>query len=353
MKRQIKTWVQSCDKCQRCKIHRHTKAPLGTFALPDARFAHIHIDFIGPLPPSDGKLYCMTIVDRFTRWPEVIPTSDMTALTTAKSIVQGWISRFGCPVSITTDQGRNFESALLRELTNILGCNRIHTTAYHPIANGMAERFHRCLKTAITTYGNTNWTETLPLVLLGLRTAIKNDIQASSAELVYGTTLRLPADLFTTDNCNTSPDPTYVSQLCESMRKLSPLNPISHGHTNVYVHPSLSSCSHVFLRVDNVRPPLTPPYTGPYAVIERNDKTFVIKINNKSVTVSLDRLKPAFYLSESPSQSYSQRQTSKNSDESKIQSKMLVPKEDKCTKIITTRSGRRVHFPKHLTTVYC
>lgn len=102
------------------------------------------------------------------------------------------------------------------------------------------------------------------------------------------------------------------------MRKLSPLNPIRHGHTNIYVHPS---CSHVFLRVDNVRPPLTPPYTGPYAVIERNDKTFVIKNKNNPVTMSLDGLKPAFYLSESfhsSSQSYSPRQTSENSEAKKI-----------------------------------
>lgn len=124
-------------------------------------------------------------MDRFTGWPEVIPTS----------------ANAGCPVSIITDQGRNFESVFLRELTNILGCNRIHATAHPPTSNGMAERFHCFLKTPITTYDNTNWTETLSLVLVDLLTAIKSDIQARSAELVCGTTLRLPADLCTADNC--------------------------------------------------------------------------------------------------------------------------------------------------------
>ncbi|GBN27180.1 hypothetical protein AVEN_46571-1 [Araneus ventricosus] len=68
---------------------------LGTFSLPDVRFAHINIDFIGPLPPSDGYTYCMTIIDRFTRWPEVIPTSNITAETTCKALIHNWIPRFG------------------------------------------------------------------------------------------------------------------------------------------------------------------------------------------------------------------------------------------------------------------
>ncbi|GFX15614.1 transposon Tf2-6 polyprotein [Trichonephila clavipes] len=61
----IKAWVNSCHPCQRSKIHRHTKAPIGTLALPDARFSQIHIDFIGPFSSSNGKSYCLTVVDCF------------------------------------------------------------------------------------------------------------------------------------------------------------------------------------------------------------------------------------------------------------------------------------------------
>ncbi|GFT79767.1 transposon Tf2-6 polyprotein [Nephila pilipes] len=89
MKSDERDRVCACAKCQHAKVFQHTKAPLGTFAEPDARFSHIHIDFMGPLPISDGKQYCLTIIDRFTTWSEVIPTLDIFAKTTARALVHG------------------------------------------------------------------------------------------------------------------------------------------------------------------------------------------------------------------------------------------------------------------------
>ncbi|GFW17278.1 pro-Pol polyprotein [Trichonephila clavipes] len=83
----------------------------------------------------------------------------------------------------------------MRELTNMMGSNRIHSASYHPQSNGMIERFHRHLKSAIIAHEDAGWTDILPIVLLGLRSAMKNDLKATSSQLVYGTTLRLPSDL--------------------------------------------------------------------------------------------------------------------------------------------------------------
>ncbi|CAH8289015.1 unnamed protein product, partial [Schistosoma rodhaini] len=107
--------------------------------------------------------------------------------------MQNWVTIFGTPITITTDRGAQFESELFNNLAKLLGSNRIRCTAYHPQANGMVERFHRQLKTALISHSNPNqWTEFLPLVMLGIRTSVKTDAQCSAAELVFGTTLRLP-----------------------------------------------------------------------------------------------------------------------------------------------------------------
>ena len=355
MHRDIKLWVQQCLQCQRSKVHRHTSVPIGTFQSPDARFDHVHIDIVGPLPYSNGFRYILTCVDRFTRWPEAWPIVDITAQCIAKTFFDNWICRFGVPSTVTTDRGSQFESHLFRELTRTIGCKRIRTTSYHPAANGMVERMHRQLKAALTSQTNPNqWSETLPLVLFGMRTVVKEDIKASSAEMVFGSTLRIPGEFFN-DSFSNSLDPTsYVTSLKTKMRQLK-ITPASH-HTSkpVYQPRFLNTCTHCFVRDDRVRPPLSAPYKGPYKVVFRRDKHFTLDINGKSEVISIDRLKPAFYepnivsftnmpeiVSFPPPASGSA--TSSDVETAGAQSSNAP----------VTRSGRAVHFPRHFRDFDC
>ena len=77
-------------------------------ATPAKRFDSLHVDLVGPLPASHGFTYLLTIVDRFTGWPEAIPLSDISAATCARAFLYHWVSRHGVPSTLASDRGRQF-----------------------------------------------------------------------------------------------------------------------------------------------------------------------------------------------------------------------------------------------------
>ena len=96
----------------------------------------------------------------------------------------------------------------------MLGCKRIRTTSYHPSANGMVEHFHRLLKAGLKARANTRWIEALPLVLMGIQTAVKSDPGCSMAKLVYRTTIRFTGEFVAPSKSMSDLDPSnFVHRL--------------------------------------------------------------------------------------------------------------------------------------------
>ena len=132
--------------------------------------------------------------------------------------------------------------------------------------------------------------------MLGIRTTLKEDLHCTIAELVYGTTLRLPGEYFddSISNTNTSDIPNYVTKLKSIMQHLKATPPKSTANRKTYVNNDLLTCTHVFVRHDAMRKPLLQPYDGPFTVIKCTDKHFTIQRNNHEEVISIDRLKPAY-----------------------------------------------------------
>lgn len=179
----------------------------------------------------------------------------------------------------------------------LLGIRRYRTSSYHPQANGMVERFHRQLKSSLmASTQRDNWSLALPLVLLGIRSSLKEDLHHSSAELVYGTNLQLPGELLAptpdTAPCGVQ---DFAARRKGAMRSLQPVQPRS-SPKKTFVNQDLDTCTHVFVRVDDVRRPLQQPYQGPYRVLRRTRKTVTIDKHGSRDAVSIDRVEPAYLL---------------------------------------------------------
>ncbi|XP_035739379.1 uncharacterized protein LOC118449202 [Vespa mandarinia] len=194
IKKDVKQWIKECIVCRNSKIIRHVKSS-EYFITPSQKFEDVHIDIVGPLPISNGYKYCLTCVDRFTHWPEVVPLRNTSMENIAQAFLEGWIYRFGVPLRITTDYDKQFEYYLFKAFSKFLRITHLWTTAYHPEANSLIKRLLKQLETIIKCNGNKNWTEVLPTAMLTIRSVIKEDIQATTAELVYGETIRFPEEL--------------------------------------------------------------------------------------------------------------------------------------------------------------
>ena len=139
----VKRYCESCDLCASCKgLPRKPRRPMKQYNV-GAPMERIAVDVLGPLPLSDsGNKYLVIASDYFTKWPEAYPIPNQEAMTIAKCLVEEFFSRFGVPLEIHSDQGRNFESSLFQEMCKLLQVRKTRTTPLHPQSDGMVERMN-------------------------------------------------------------------------------------------------------------------------------------------------------------------------------------------------------------------
>ncbi|KAL5515018.1 hypothetical protein EMCRGX_G000127 [Ephydatia muelleri] len=198
-KKDVEKWCASCAKCSSRKSPLPPRAPLQLEDSVSRPLERIAMDIVGPLPVTErGNRYILVVGDYFTRWKEEYPMKDMEAQTVACILVNEFICHLGVPDTIHTDQGRNFESKLIKELCQMLGIKKTRTTPYHPQSDGMVERFNRTLLNMLSIAvgeDEMSWDLQLPLLLLAYRTSVHDTTGTSPFELMYGREVRLPEDI--------------------------------------------------------------------------------------------------------------------------------------------------------------
>ena len=172
MGKDVKIHIQQCSVCNKWKTGRKPKAALVKYTVGNP-LNRIGIDIVGPLPLTQKKnRYLLVIGDYFTRWMEAYPISNQKTEIIAQKLVMEFISRFGIPLELHSDQGTNFQSELMNSICSLLEISKTRTTAYHPSSNGMVERLNRTLTDMIKSFVNnnrTNWDEHINLLLAAYR----------------------------------------------------------------------------------------------------------------------------------------------------------------------------------------
>ena len=209
LERDIESKVQSCPRCIRRKTGVKPVAQLNpiTTTYP---MELVCIDFLSLERSKGGYEHILVITDHFTRYAQAVPCRNQTAQTTAKALYEHFFRFYSFPARLHSDQGRNFESRVIRELCKLAGTEKSRTTPYHPMGNGSAERFNQTLLKMLGTLENhqkSDW-KSYVAPLVQAYNATRSDATGYSPHfLMFGWHPRLSVDVY----LGTAPMPEGVS----------------------------------------------------------------------------------------------------------------------------------------------
>ena len=217
--------VRFCKRCDLCNEYHRGKlgrqAPLQP-VLAGAPYERWYIDLTGPHPRSEhGHLYILTCIDAFTKWAEAFPIRNKEAETVARVLVEQVFCRFGTPVSVLSDQGKEVDGNIMRGICRMLGIDKLRTSPYKPSTN-QVERLHRSLNAVLGKMVATHqrdWDTRLSFAMAAYRASRNEATGYTPNMLTLGREVRMPVDIVygsLEDPANESYD-DYVENVRERM----------------------------------------------------------------------------------------------------------------------------------------
>ena len=300
MKTDIEKWTKTCPECQQCKVSRHTRQRLQCYPPNPRRLSTIHIDLMASLPVSTNYAkYILTMRDRGTGFLVSAPISDKMSCSVLTALRSSFISCFGVPTTIISDNGREFTSGEFQTFCSELAITHKFVNTYHPQANGLVERIHRTIRVALSALEDpSSWAEALPLITLAINNQISDNNSFTPYQMVFGQAARLPGTFFFTENdeVSTTLQPIEKLQVFQENMRFFSRTSRQQEISNPYVSCDLFTVPEVLLRDDGNHTPLSKVYSGPFGVVARKDKYFTLLTDRGPQNVSIDRLKPYYRL---------------------------------------------------------
>jgi transposase InsO family protein len=197
MKNTIISYIRSCDQCSKFNVTRHKPSgSLQPISPPNDVFQILGMDWWGPTSPSlDGNRYVLVLTDRLSGYVTAKASPTNTAQDTARILMEEFILIHGPPDKIITDQGLHFNNDLIRAITELIGCQHVFSTPYHPQTNGQTERWNSTFATQLAKYCNAdrnNWDIYLPSIVYAYNHGVHHSTGFTPYQLAFGRQPRHP-----------------------------------------------------------------------------------------------------------------------------------------------------------------
>lgn len=297
--------VKTCIHCAKTAPYtQRNKLIMGHDDRPNKPFTHLQIDFVGPLPKSEGYEYLLVCIDRFSRWVEGFPCRKATADAVAKALYTHILPRWGFPLQVDSDKGTHFTGQVLKAVLKSLGIKQKLHIPYRPQSSGYVESHNRVLKSGLKArleqFGG-KWTAHLPVVLLMQHNTPNRTTGFTPAELLFGRNLNLPLDPVLTAEVGKDSHRVVLEAYCQELSKL-----LRDKHLLTRIRQDkkdsleiatgrriFSEGQKVMLKRFDAKGPLEPGWKGPYEIIMLTDTSCFLSLGNgKHRWAHLSQVKP-------------------------------------------------------------
>ncbi|ROT85972.1 hypothetical protein C7M84_002033 [Penaeus vannamei] len=176
-------YVALCTACQRRK-GAIARTPLQS--MPDVAepFDRVSVDILTLTPSARGNKYVLVLTDRLTRFVELFPLASKDAQTVADVFLAEFVTRYGPPRTLLSDNGLEFRNRLLSDI-----CHHLQVKSLFTQANGMVERSNKVAKEALATLTERHpleWHQYVPQVRLALNSAFHRSVGDQPLYLLMG-----------------------------------------------------------------------------------------------------------------------------------------------------------------------